>query len=180
MADPTVAESWRAIPGTDGGYEVSNLGRVRSWRVLGHTVAYRRAVPLVLKPFWVGRKALTQYQAVYCGLGRSTKIHTLVASQFIGPRPVGLVINHIDGDRTNNAASNLEYVTNRDNCLHARRLGLQPIMRGVNVGTSRLTDDDVRAIRNSTEKGVVLAVRYGVTGTQISNIRLRRQWQHVA
>lgn len=38
-------------------------------------------------------------------------IHQLVAQVFIGPRPVGKEINHIDGDKYNNHYTNLEYVT---------------------------------------------------------------------
>jgi hypothetical protein len=44
---------------------------------------------------------------------------------------------------------------------------------------AKLTDDDVRAIRASTERGIRLAERYGVTATLISNSRQRKVWKHV-
>ena len=58
------------------------------------------------------------------GKYKPTKVHKLVAAAFIGPRPEGLEINHIDGDHQNNAASNLEYCTQSENMKHAVRLGL--------------------------------------------------------
>lgn len=57
--------------------------------------------------------------------GRKHKtIHSLVAAAFLGPRPDGCDVNHIDGDKTNNAASNLEYVTRKENMQHAMATGL--------------------------------------------------------
>jgi HNH endonuclease len=44
----------------------------------------------------------------------------------------------------------------------------------------KLTEADVRAIRTSTEPGVTLAARFGVTGANISAIRKRATWAHVA
>jgi hypothetical protein len=44
---------------------------------------------------------------------------------------------------------------------------------------SKLTEDDVRAIRSSDEKGITLATRYGVTATLITNIRQHKTWRHV-
>lgn len=42
-------------------------------------------------------------------------IHQMVAETYLGPRPDGMVIDHIDGDINNNSASNLEYVTREEN-----------------------------------------------------------------
>lgn len=51
--------------------------------------------------------------------------------------------------------------------------------RGASHPKSKLTEDDVRAIRASTEKGIRLAERYGVTATLISNIRQGKVWTHL-
>ena len=46
---------------------------------------------------------------------RQVKVHHLVAEAFIGPRPEGLTIDHIDNNKLNNHYSNLEYVTLQEN-----------------------------------------------------------------
>jgi hypothetical protein len=47
-------------------------------------------------------------------------LHQLVAETYLGARPTGLVINHIDGDKTNNNIENLEYVTQNENVYQGR------------------------------------------------------------
>lgn len=70
-------------------------------------------------------------------------MRSVVAAAFIGPRPEGYMVNHIDGVKTNNHASNLEYVTPSENVRHAHANGLtnpQP-------GSRKLTDEQVLEIR---------------------------------
>jgi hypothetical protein len=102
-----VHEEWRPVKGREGQNEVSNLGRVRSRRK-------------ILKPL----PHTSGYRCVSLDGRRSRTIHSVVAEAFIGPRPTGMDVNHIDGDKTNNAASNLEYVTRKGNMAHARETGL--------------------------------------------------------
>ena len=53
------------------------------------------------------------------GVWKRVKVHVAVMLTFVGPRPEGLVINHIDGDKTNNALDNLEYCTQLANEHHS-------------------------------------------------------------
>lgn len=102
-------------------YEVSNLGKIRSWNN-GHFG--RRLFPKILKPGSVGAGYLL---VVLCNnLKRKTfKIHRLVVFEFLGLRPVGLEVNHIDGNKLNNNINNLEYCTPKENTRHAINLGLR-------------------------------------------------------
>jgi hypothetical protein len=50
-------------------------------------------------------------------------IHSLVAETFIGPRPIGMEIDHIDADKSNNKASNLQYITRKQNLAKRNRVG---------------------------------------------------------
>lgn len=62
---------------------------------------------------------------------RKTNVHVLVAETFLGQRR-GMVVNHIDGDPTNNSVSNLEIVTRSQNSKHAWNNGL--VSRGSGKG----------------------------------------------
>lgn len=55
------------------------------------------------------------------------RVHRLVAHCWIGPCPDGMEVNHIDGDKGNNHAGNLEYVTSKQNKRHALDLGLMKV-----------------------------------------------------
>lgn len=108
-------EKWRAIPGYDGVYEVSNRGRVRSnaRKVWNYNKPGR-----ILKPH---RKENGYVQITLCGRTKREKhayIHRLVAEAFI-PNPDNLPqVNHKDFDKGNNCVENLEWVTAAENHLH--------------------------------------------------------------
>lgn len=105
-----VEEIWKDIPGYEGLYQVSNLGRVYSVK---------------------RRKIMKQETSIHgykrIGLSKNSKpqhhsIHSLVLSAFVGERN-GRSINHIDRDKTNNKLSNLEYCTRSYNMQHAYETG---------------------------------------------------------
>lgn len=112
-------ETWRIIPGYPD-YEVSDLGRVRSYR--------RGGTPHILKPAKNVRNGY-RYLTVVSDEGKpwSIQVHRLVLLAFVGPKPVGMESRHLDGDAENNALSNLEYATHLVNIhdirRHGRRLG---------------------------------------------------------
>jgi hypothetical protein len=103
------SEEWRPIAGYEGLYEVSNRGRVRR--------AGRRRC-LKLDRHWRGYLRAQLYGAG--GRRRFHRVHLLVAAAFIGPRPAGQTVDHLDEDKRNNAVTNLEYVTRIEN--HRRYL----------------------------------------------------------
>jgi hypothetical protein len=114
------SEEWRPVIGHEGRYAVSSLGRVRSE---SHGKHIHRA-SLVLRPHTARGYYIITLSKGRRGLRVSPTVHKLVATAFLGTRPSENQINHIDGNRLNNRASNLEYVTPSENMLHAFRLGL--------------------------------------------------------
>lgn len=119
-------------------------------------------------------------------LWRNAKSHTrliapLVAAVFVGEKPVGQVVRHINGIKSNNNAGNLEYGTRSENELDKRRHGTAPI--GENHPAAKLTADQVSAIRKRYVKGSrvdgcnALGKDYGVTGTLIHYIVIGKLWK---
>src|SRR5574343_1294423 len=109
-------EHWKPI--LDGDYEVSNQGRIKRIRASkGAKVGHMINLNVVRAEG--GRYPYVHANLRYRGESRSFRVHSLVAAAFIGPRPAGAHINHKDGDPFNNYVENLEYVTPKENALHA-------------------------------------------------------------
>ena len=123
----TMEEIWKNIEGYEALYQVSNLGRVRSFgRDLMRKSRYGTMAPYhisgrVLKPL--------HSQGDYCyvhlfdkdGTSTNHKVHRLVAKAFV-PNPDNLnEVNHIDEDKDNNRADNLEWCKHAYNCNYGTR-----------------------------------------------------------
>lgn len=175
-------EAWLSIPGFDATYDVSSHGRVRSkerFDKLG-----RKFESCILKPFIAG--AGYEYVTLSVdGVRHRRTVHSLVALAFVGPRAVGMEVNHRDANKTNNAAENLEYLTRSGQILHATRvLGKSWHKRpglnaGAKNGSCKLTEDDVRAIRQrgDLETHEELAKQFGVSRRCIGMILNGRTWK---
>lgn len=118
--------------------------------------------------------------------GRSGKcfcfrVHKLVAETYI-PNPYNKPeVNHIDGNKLNNHVSNLEWVTHRENMGHAYTTGLIDLnnRRGINHKRSKLSECEIKEIRDSKETSRVLSKKYGVDHTTISKIKRRASYKNV-
>lgn len=107
-----MGEIWLSIPDHIG-YEVSNLGRVRSIDrdVPSGKGRTRRAIGVVLKP----AASRSGHLCVVVGRGRTRLVHQLVMSAFVGPRPLGQEVLHKDHQPSNSAVVNLMYGTRSEN-----------------------------------------------------------------
>lgn len=130
-------EEWKAVPGFCGRYEVSNLGRVRSYSN-GRHGNRAESVVMVPKNRPGGYSQVHLYKPKGGGKQHTVMIHRLVADLFVSNPDGKTVVNHKDGNKTNNAADNLEWVTSSENTFHAVRSGLmKPSQRQKEVTSER-------------------------------------------
>lgn len=131
------------------------------------------------------------------GETKSKSVHSLVAEVFIGPRPKGFQIRHLDGNKANNSFVNLAYGTaaqnEADKELHGTKAAgdknganTQPEKRprGSNHGKTVLHESDVVYIKKQLNTGgwgigTKLAQTFGVSPQTISDIKSGRVWSHV-
>lgn len=120
-------EIWKDIKGYEGQYQVSNLGRVKS---LDRYVPCNRGVTLlksqIMKP--MERKGYLRVSLSKDNKDTAFSIHRLVADAFVDNPDNKPQVNHIDGNKQNNIASNLEWCTNGENQLHAYKTGLHKVL----------------------------------------------------
>jgi len=109
------------------------------------------------------------------GKEKTRPVHQLVMEAFVGPRPDNYQVNHIDGNKINNSADNLEYCTPSQNQKHAYRMGLQKRQNGETHGKCKLTDLQIREIREKINSGAFLqrelAKKYNVCRQLIGRIK---------
>lgn len=189
----TQIEIWRPAIGFLG-YEVSNLGRVRSfWRKSG-SGGIRGSRPHGTWTYVLGESPTMVegvidkdgYRRVSLRVvsGKYTKIgvHALVARAFVvNNRPLTVTHpNHKNNVHNDNRAWNLEWCTEKENRDHAIAIGVWP--KGEQHGMARIGEMEVREIRKRHAEGESqssLARVFGFTPPHISHIVHRRLWKDV-
>ena len=178
-----LVETWKDIPEFRGSYQVSNMGRVRSVdRVITFSDGrVRKYKGKVLKPYINN----TGYEQVmlYDDNGYNLKrVHRLVLETFEPHVNMNdLDVNHIDGNKLNNHLTNLEWLTRRDNILHACDIGLIN-NRGEDSPNAILSNADVLEILERLDTGELqkdIGLDYGVSNKYISLINRGRRWRSV-
>lgn len=118
IAHPTLwpQEEWRAVPGYEGLYQVSSLGRVESLP--------RKTTKGGIRKLRTDKRGYQWVALSKDGIVRSFTVHELVALAFFGPRPAWATdIRHLDGNPSNNRASNLIYGDHSQNATDMTRHG---------------------------------------------------------
>lgn len=170
-------EEWRDIPSCPG-YQASSLGRIRS---VDRTSAFmiegrpfsRRLRGRVLSP----KTDRGGYLEVQPRRGSMKLVHRLVCEAFYGPCPEGYQAAHGNGVRTDNRASNLRWASPKEN--QRDRIAHGTALRGEGITSAKLTAADVIAIRSAEGFQREIAARFGVTQTNVSQIKRGTTWKHV-
>ncbi|SCW95954.1 hypothetical protein [Ancylobacter rudongensis] len=124
------------------------------------------------------------FNMTYRGFTKSLLVNRVIALAFL-PNPFNLPqVNHIDGNKENNALRNpdgtmqLEWSSGSDNEKHAHRTGLKS-GRGSSNANAKLAPHQVLEIRSSIDPVDVLMRRYGVSRSTLNNILKRKTWTHI-
>lgn len=151
----------KSITNYNGLYSVSEYGEVLSHRVWNGKK--NRVLKQHANSFGYPTVTLTKN-----GRRKKVFIHKLVAHHFLGEKPKGLQIRHLDGNKMNNHFTNLAYGTSKENA-EDRRVHNRTAS-GSRIGTSKLSEHEVVEIRSAYKKRgdmVKLAKKYNVSCANI-------------
>jgi NUMOD4 motif len=170
------AERWLPVPGYEGLYAVSDLGRVRSFHA-GRGKGKRGGL---LKPGLssTGKLTVVLYRD---GKGRSRPVHSLVLEAFVSPRPPGKEGCHGPGRELDNRLVNLRWGTSKENSEDQERDGT--VARGEKHGQAKLTEAIVAECRGRYAGGeqiIALAREFGVNKGTLGDAVTGRRWQHAS
>ncbi len=174
-ADPNlmpISEEWRPCPYFETDYEVSSLGRMRR---KSPTMGSRpgKLLALTCEPKRYVRVNLRCSD----GRRRTHYVHRLICTAFHGKPPTKEhMVDHFDNDKSNNAASNLHWVTRAEN----ESAELKPRLCGEDNPAAKLSKEQVCAIRLQVADGKLsqrkIARKYGITQSAVSAIKLGKVW----
>ena len=180
----SMKEIWKDIKGYEGCYQVSNLGRIKSLdRMTNNQYGEYFMKGRILKNSIIKDKGYCRV-SLNNGDGKiSKRVHRLVAEAFV-PNPENKPeVNHIDGNKQNNRADNLEWCTNKENIEHSIRTGLKKHCKGCSNILSKFTEEDVKFIRKNYKKrdpvygGVALAKRYNCCTRTIYDVVTKKHYK---
>ncbi len=182
-------EIWKNVVNYEKYYQVSNLGNIRSLDriVKRNNRNYLRKGKILLKSI-----NNLGYETIGLTINSKTinyRVHRLVAEAFIINYSQLRCVNHLDGNKTNNSVSNLEWCSYSDNSKHAYHNKLNLSMKinrlsekGELNPNSKLTQKEVNEIRDkyvpfkySTKK---LAEEYKVSQSCIKHILNNSSWKN--
>ena len=183
-----MSEGLRPIPGWPG-YWITDEGRVLSdWKRIGLGRGNGRGAVCVIDETsrhdvacFDGGRGYMRIRLSGNNRRRAADVHTLVLEAFVGPRPSGRECRHLDGNKTNNRLPNLAWGTHEEN--EGDRVRHGTVLRGAAHGQSRLTEQDVRTIRQQLAGGgspTQIGRVYGITKTAVLHIKNGKTWAHVS
>ncbi len=129
-------EEWRDVVGYEGDYQISNYGRIKSFK--NHKVIIMR--------FTYTKDGYLEASFSKNGVKKRIGVHVVVAKAFIPNPDDKPQVNHEDTNSLNNCLWNLNWATNQENQQHAIKMGVKKV--GCGFPGSKLTEEQVRFIRS--------------------------------
>lgn len=129
---------WKQIPALGGRYEASTSGEIRHIEKKNIRKARKNKC---------GYLQMNFSRCDGTGKSKTILVHKLIAMTFL-ENPNNLEnINHIDGNKQNNAIENLEYCTRSENLKHAFAMGLHKARKGEESPRAKLTNEQAQEVR---------------------------------
>jgi hypothetical protein len=168
------------VVGYESLYEVSDCNRVKA---LHKTIQRKDGIECVLGERLVRvHNTSDGYLKVRISKnnkGQTLLLHRLIAMSAIPNNGNYNEVNHKDGNKINNKVENLEWVSHKQNMIHANENKLMNFLKGKDCYCAKLSDTDVLSILNSTDKYPVISKKFNVTVPTICSIKRGRSWTHV-
>lgn len=163
-------ENWKDIPGYEGEYQASTLGRIKSLsrkvfcrNPYTRAPFYRIVKERILKP---GKYSKSGHLSVVLRRGSNgSPVHQLIMKTFIGEPPAGTEVCHLNGNPADNRLSNLRYDTRTENIIDVYRQGKR---------WRKLSTQNVIDIKNKLSRGFTcteIAKEFSVSICTISAIK---------
>jgi len=164
-------EDWRDIPGWEGFYMVSSLGRIKSiLRKVVHKNGFIQTIPERILSKYTAKNGYKYVDLHKPGIRKNSQVHRLVLLAFLGPRSRKIDTLHSDGNKLNNNLKNLRYGTRQDNVNDTKRHGNIP--SGDRHWNTKIPDREISNIINSPKSNLELSKIYNVSWACIQDIRL--------
>lgn len=164
-------EQWKDVVGYEGKYRVSSYGRV-------YSLLTNKMRKLFDDKYGYKRVLLSNDGKLKLAL-----VHRLLLIAF-APNPENKpCVNHKDGVKFNNKLPNLEWVTYKENAVHAVKNELHSVQFGENHYKSKLTNDDVINMRLEFSLGNTtteeLSSKYGIVASYVCELLRGEGWKHL-
>ena len=166
-------EIWKDIDGTDGKYQVSNYGRVKSF-------CYDKVNGKILKPGNI--RGFFNVTLRIDGLPHSFLVHKLTAEAFIPKDSKNQsVVIHLDWNKQNNNISNLQWVAKDESYKRMFKKFLDDYKKSNKIirRNAKLKPEDVKLLKSMLKRGVkqnVIAKLFAISEMQVTRIKRNENW----
>ena len=172
-------EVFKPIKNYEQYYEVSNMGRIKS-------LPKRWSVGVKKETILKAGHRKNGYDFVVLCVNKIkvyATIHRIVAKHFCENPNSYQIVNHLNGNKRDNRAINLEWTTQSGNVIHAFKTGLKNGMKGEAHHNTKVKTSDILEIRNMYKESNLsqfnIGIKFGLSQSQIGRIINNKRWSHI-
>lgn len=176
-------ETWEDITDYVGLYRVSNLGNIESLSrtIINKNGNTQKVNGKILKSS-IRKSGYKHVILQKFGVRKTYLVHRLVANAFLKNVEDKPEVNHKDGNKSNNYANNLEWVTRKENIVHAFKNNLNKGVKGEGNGFNKYSEGLIRKVIDMQKKGIrdcIIIKELNVNKNLPYDIKTKRRWGHL-